>query len=895
MGEVDIISGFVPPDIEQLNQWLSKYEVINLIACGGMGAVYQARQIALDRLVAIKILPPELAVNEVFRKSFEAEGKAMAKVAHPNLVGVFDLGKISDMLFLVIEYVEGSNLHESKGDSAIDPETAVTLICSVSSGLAEAHGLGMVHRDIKPANILINTDLVPKLGDFGLAVPDSDIESGLMMGTPAYLAPEILANPASASFSSDTYALGVILYEMLTGSSIERGDVMDLTRVPAIGDLKKIVSKAVDPKPLLRYQDGADFETALNEWIKNPKGSTVATPMGGGIKRPNIAPPVSQVSSGGGGLWIGLVALLVMGGLAWAFLGSGSDSDPVSDNVNPDSSVPVSDPLLDTMVLPEASHEEILEGFRSGQQAALREIGTRISQERAQNRQEFLQAAGKEGADLLKLVPSESAVLPRYFLPGEVEISNELLIHLNKFANSRDREINREFRKEISSLHRDSIRALRASKEELPEEVSTSWHRWVEWLGEDPVKIMHTSIAGLWKLNSRSDKLELHLSSTGQQLLMIGEERIEGDDLIEVNEVGEISLKPSAARKFRFPWKLRWQGYRLAGEDAQGGSRFLKLNSFNYASLLKESKGEVVPSVEMPEDSPAADTSSDPKLEALTQSYRKALSEKIEPLDAGYRRVLEGLRNQLEGEAVEQVEEELAWVKGLDWRAGLLNMSILPVPVEVPAAVTDKQKMFRDELMKRYEPIQRTYLSSLQKMLRQRITLGDENIGELKRTLGKLEGPEGAVRARYVKLVSLEEGDLKHTLVTELEILDSEGENLSRRDFTDITVSSFATNGDGLAMSGELIFDGDSETWWHSSWSSEERGFPHWISFDLGRQQLISGFSITSRSYRKNRRTGLTNWVFYVSADGENWSKVGKGTFPREDGLKTHLGFKDVE
>ncbi|MDB4142884.1 protein kinase [Akkermansiaceae bacterium] len=116
-------------------------------------------------MVAIKILPPELAISEVFSKSFEAEGKAMAKVSHPNLVGVFDLGEISDMLFLVIKYVEGSNLHESKGDSAIDPETAVTLIRSVASGLAEAHRLGMVHRDIKPANILINTDLVPKLGE----------------------------------------------------------------------------------------------------------------------------------------------------------------------------------------------------------------------------------------------------------------------------------------------------------------------------------------------------------------------------------------------------------------------------------------------------------------------------------------------------------------------------------------------------------------------------------------------------------------------------------------------------------------------------------------------------------------------------------------------------------
>ena len=94
----------------------------------------------------------------------------MARLSHSNLVGIYDFGEISDMLYLVMEFVEGSDLHESKGDSAIDAEVAVTLIRSVASGLAESHRMGLVHRDIKPANILINTDLVPKLGDFGLAI-----------------------------------------------------------------------------------------------------------------------------------------------------------------------------------------------------------------------------------------------------------------------------------------------------------------------------------------------------------------------------------------------------------------------------------------------------------------------------------------------------------------------------------------------------------------------------------------------------------------------------------------------------------------------------------------------------------------------------------------------------
>ncbi|MFT7173079.1 MAG: serine/threonine protein kinase [Paracoccaceae bacterium] len=99
-----------------MNQWLSSYEFIDLIACSGMGAVYRARQISLDRLVAIKILPPELAVDETFRKSFEGEGgKAMAKVSHSNLAGVYDFGEISNMLYLIIEFVEGRNLLNLRG------------------------------------------------------------------------------------------------------------------------------------------------------------------------------------------------------------------------------------------------------------------------------------------------------------------------------------------------------------------------------------------------------------------------------------------------------------------------------------------------------------------------------------------------------------------------------------------------------------------------------------------------------------------------------------------------------------------------------------------------------------------------------------------------------------
>jgi serine/threonine-protein kinase len=144
-------------------------ELSELVACGGMGAVYRARQLSLDRWVALKIQPPELAADEVFRAGFEAEAKAMAKLAHSNLIGVCDFGPVEDMLHLVMEFVEGNTLYQSSYGQAVDPEVAVGLVKAVARGLGEAHGHGTVHRDIKPANILIMPELVPKLGDFGVS------------------------------------------------------------------------------------------------------------------------------------------------------------------------------------------------------------------------------------------------------------------------------------------------------------------------------------------------------------------------------------------------------------------------------------------------------------------------------------------------------------------------------------------------------------------------------------------------------------------------------------------------------------------------------------------------------------------------------------------------------
>ncbi len=133
---------------------------------------------------------------------------------------------------------------------SIDAEVAIGLVKSVARGLGEAHSHGIVHRDIKPANILITPELVPKLGDFGLAVPDSDVGSGLVMGTPGFLAPEVMDDPMAAGFSSDTFALGVILYELLTGQSVEGGVAVDMDLdLDKIETVSSRESEVIEEKP----------------------------------------------------------------------------------------------------------------------------------------------------------------------------------------------------------------------------------------------------------------------------------------------------------------------------------------------------------------------------------------------------------------------------------------------------------------------------------------------------------------------------------------------------------------------------------------------------------------------------------------------------------------------
>ncbi|MEM1084862.1 MAG: serine/threonine-protein kinase [Verrucomicrobiota bacterium] len=318
MSQID----FIPPSPEQLSELIPAYEFEFLIAQGGMGAVYKARQRSLDRDVAIKVLPRELGHDPVFRESFAAEAQAMARLSHHHLIRVFDYGDADGMLFTVMEYVHGKSLHHSAYGKQIDAAQAVDIVLSVCHGLTHAHNAGIVHRDIKPANILLNAKCEPKIGDFGLARPTGHQSGGLVMGTPGYTAPEVLSHPEQGDRRSDIFAIGVILKELLTGIPADSPDFLQ-ARI-ANPKLARICAKAIAPRADLRFADLLSLIEALESWdqVKTATLLQTSTPSVRPAPTSFVRPSLASASAGRTNwlLWrnCAIIAILLVAiGISW--------------------------------------------------------------------------------------------------------------------------------------------------------------------------------------------------------------------------------------------------------------------------------------------------------------------------------------------------------------------------------------------------------------------------------------------------------------------------------------------------------------------------------------------------------------------------------------------------
>jgi len=203
-----------------------RYQVRSRIARGGMATVYLATDLRLERRVAIKIMHGHLADDSQFKERFIQEARSAARLAHPNVVNVFDQGQDSDMAYLVMEYLSGITLRDLLTEHKIlTPEQTLDILEAVLSGLAAAHKSGIVHRDLKPENVLLADDGRIKIGDFGLArAASANTATGAaLLGTIAYLSPELVTR-GIADARSDIYAVGIMMYEMLAGEQPFRGE-----------------------------------------------------------------------------------------------------------------------------------------------------------------------------------------------------------------------------------------------------------------------------------------------------------------------------------------------------------------------------------------------------------------------------------------------------------------------------------------------------------------------------------------------------------------------------------------------------------------------------------------------------------------------------------------------
>ena len=322
---------FRAPIIEEVEALFPAYDVHALIACGGMGAVYQATQRSLERAVAIKILPREFSTDEAFRTGFEAEAKAMAKLNHPNLIGVYDFGEAGGMLYIIMEYVAGKSLFHSANGYSLEPTEAVRIVADVCRGLAHAHEHGILHRDIKPANILLDAQAHPKIGDFGLArALESQIEEGeQIFGTPGYTAPEVIEPPYTFDHRADIYSVGVMLHELLTGK-LPDADPRPASHICACNvRFDAVIRKATSHDPNSRYSSALELAAELESIGNSPSRSLLTTGSAAAAGRPYVPPKYTKKSSSGLGFMVFL--LVIAAAIAWYVMNEKKKNEEIEE------------------------------------------------------------------------------------------------------------------------------------------------------------------------------------------------------------------------------------------------------------------------------------------------------------------------------------------------------------------------------------------------------------------------------------------------------------------------------------------------------------------------------------------------------------------------------------
>jgi len=314
-----------PPGVAELAPLFPHLEILELIGKGGMGAVYKTRQKQLDRIVALKILPPGIGQDAAFAERFAREAKALAKLNHPNIVTLYEFGDAGGQFYFLMEFVDGVNLRQLLAGGRVSAREALAIVPQICDALQFAHDQGIVHRDIKPENILLDRRGRVKVADFGLAkIVGNDgradllasredgaaqqhrrandlTDAGKTMGTPNYMSPEQIAAPGEVDHRADIYALGVVFYQMLTGELPGKQLQPPSSKVQIDVRLDEVVLRTLEKNPELRYQQVSEVKTMVETIVSTPPGSgrreeaqTDKSQIGKSIKKSWLVSPLSS-------------------------------------------------------------------------------------------------------------------------------------------------------------------------------------------------------------------------------------------------------------------------------------------------------------------------------------------------------------------------------------------------------------------------------------------------------------------------------------------------------------------------------------------------------------------------------------------------------------------------
>ena len=286
-----------------------RYRLIAMLGRGGMGEVWQAHDTDTDRIVALKLLPPNLAHDADFSQRFRREAHAAARLNNPHIIPIHHYGEIDGRLYVDMRLVEGRDLQAVLESGPIDPERAVRIVEQVAKALQAAHKVGLVHRDVKPSNVLLDDDDFAYLIDFGIArVLDETrlTNTGNAIGTFLYMAPERLGAAGEDDARADIYALACVLYECLTGRPPFAGSSMALLVAahlntppprPSIArpnvpeQLDGVIEKGLAKNPDNRYSTTVAFAQAAREAITVPNAGTTDSATGGQVRAGSVSPP----------------------------------------------------------------------------------------------------------------------------------------------------------------------------------------------------------------------------------------------------------------------------------------------------------------------------------------------------------------------------------------------------------------------------------------------------------------------------------------------------------------------------------------------------------------------------------------------------------------------------